>query len=96
MTKKKKNELLESAWRIAFDSATFNVIGDNTTSEDFLNQAREHIRQIDREDWFPEAYKVLNEQGFSDDHKLAERASTNFINQIMGTKNLKVTLGGDL
>lgn len=88
-------QLLELAWRTAYDSATYDVKGDGTETDEFLDEAKEHIRNIDKNEWYPEARKILQIRRNIDDHALAEEASTNFINKKMGSENLKVALGGD-
>lgn len=95
MTDKKREQLLELAWRTAFDSVTYDVIGNGTHSEELIAEAIHEIRNIDREDWFPAARQVLRENSYMDDHRLAEEAATIFINKKMETNGLRVTFGGD-
>ncbi|KIA92262.1 hypothetical protein OC25_17670 [Pedobacter kyungheensis] len=95
MTDKKREELLELAWRTAFDSATYKVLGDGSHAEDLMSEATEYIRNIDRSEWFPVARQILRENNYIDDHNLAEEAATIFINKKMDTTGLRVSFGGD-
>lgn len=92
---KKQEQLLELAWRTAFDSATYKVSGTNGHSEELILQATDHIRNIDRTEWFPIARQMVLANSYLDDHSLAEEAATLFINKKMDTNGLKVTFGGD-
>lgn len=92
---KAEDDFLDLAWRIAFDSATFKVEGTGSEDIDLMQEAHSRLQNIDRSEWFPIA-RVMYRAGESyDHHRLAERASTRFINAAMGTTLLRVTLGGD-
>ncbi len=95
MTDKKREELLELAWRTAFDSATYKVSSDGSHSEELISEATQHIRNIDRSEWFPVARQIVRSNTYIDDHVLAEEAATIFINKKMDTKGLTVSFGGD-
>lgn len=95
MTDKKREELLELAWRTAFDSATYKVSSDGSHAEELISEATEYIRNIDRSEWYPVARLILRSSSYIDDHNLAEEAATLFINKKMDTKGLTVSFGGD-
>jgi len=95
MNDTKREQLLELAWRTAFDSATFKVSGNSSHKDELIAEATEHIRMIDREDWYPIARQILRSNNYIDDHRLAEEAATIFINRKMDAAGLKVSFGGD-
>ena len=92
---KSRERFLDHAWRIAFDSMIFDVKGTAEHGSELHIQARHYIRNIDKSDWWPIASKLYDEGDNYDDHGLAERASSIFINRKMATSGLKVTAGGD-
>lgn len=95
MNDKKREQLLELAWRTAFDSATFKVSDNSSHKDELIAEATEHIRMIDKEDWYPIARQILRSNNYIDDHRLAEEAATIFINRKMDSAGLKVSFGGD-
>nr|WP_294896234.1 hypothetical protein [uncultured Pedobacter sp.] len=87
----RKEELLESAWEITFDSINYKIVDENNElSDEKKIQAEYKIRFIDKNDWFSIARKTINENPFIKDILLAEIASSRFINHEMQTNNLKV------
>ena len=69
--KQKREELLELAWRTAFDSATYKVSGNDSHLEEIISEATQHIKNIDRSEWFPVARQILRGNSYIDDHNLA-------------------------
>lgn len=92
---KKNEQLLISAYEIAFNSRSFEVIGNGTESEDFMEEARHYIDSIDKQEWFPEARKILIENSYLSEKELASLAAESWINKRMNAFHLKVEFGGD-
>lgn len=92
---KKKEYFLDHAWRIAFDSMTFDVTSNSGHSNEILLEAKSFIQSISKTNWWPIAHRLYDEGEQYDSHALAEAASTLFINKKMETTGLIVTSGGD-
>lgn len=74
---------------------TYDVSSSTNHSIEVLNKARAYIQAISKSDWWPIALRLYNEGENYDEHTLAEKASTIFINKKMETTGLIVTSGGD-
>ncbi|MBV2227204.1 MAG: hypothetical protein KUL85_10130 [Sphingobacterium mizutaii] len=92
---KNREQLLELAWRAAFDSATSKASGNSSHKYEMITEATEQIRMIDKEDWNPIVRQILRSNNYVDDHRLAEDAATIFINRKMDTTGIKVSFEGD-
>ena len=92
---KSRKQFLDDAWRIAFDSATYNVEGTTEHSSELLAEAKHCIRNIGKSDWWQIAEDLYDNGHDHNVHRLSEDASSIFINKKMKTKGLIVRSGGD-
>ncbi|WP_262250399.1 hypothetical protein [Parapedobacter soli] len=93
--KRSKKVTLEIGWDIAMNSVTRKIYYNGTESEVFMESANREFRDIDRDDWWPEAERIFSYRPSISYQNLAEGAAAIVINKKMNVDYLTVHLGGD-
>lgn len=98
MKRKKRSRIdrLLAAWDLAHEYTDVKVIAADPAEARYTEKARDIVYGIDKEEWRKFAEIVIGERPYIDEHELAEKGASRFVNEKLNTTSLKVEFGGML